>query len=147
MTTETDNKARARQFLHDLSNGNVDALVGAYARNGYVETMGKTLISGVTDYASLPAAISGVLDVFPGGITFTIRGMVAEGEKVAVEASSEGQHISGQTYSNDYHFLFEFDKGKLVKLTEYMDTEQVTDVICAGQREPGPLLADTCRDT
>lgn len=139
MTTETDNKARARQFLHDLSIGNVEALLDAYSRDGCLETMGTTLISGITDYAGLPAAISGVFDVFPSGINFTIRGMIAEGEKVAVEASSKGEHVSGQTYSNDYHFLFEFDKGKLVKLTEYMDTEQVTDVLCGGQRQPYPL--------
>jgi ketosteroid isomerase-like protein len=61
---------------------------------------------------------------------------VAEGDKVAVEAVSEGQHVSGQTYSNEYHFLFEFREGKLLKLKEYMDTERVTDVLCGGQRPP-----------
>jgi ketosteroid isomerase-like protein len=62
--------------------------------------------------------------------------MIAEDEKVAVEAESEGEHISGQTYTNEYHFLFEFKKGELIKLKEYMDTEQVTDVLCGGQRPP-----------
>ena len=139
MTTETDNKARVRQFLSDLSAGNVNAVVAAYAKNGSVETMGATLISGTTDFTDLQQAISSIIQVFPQGLRFTIHGMVAEGEKVAVEASSEGEHCSGQTYSNDYHFLFEFDKGLLVKLTEYMDTEQVTDVLCGGQRPPYPL--------
>jgi ketosteroid isomerase-like protein len=45
-----------------------------------------------------------------------------------------GEHISGQTYSNEYHFLFEFQSGKLIRLKEYMDTERVTDVLCGGQR-------------
>ena len=139
MTTETDNKARVRQFLSDLSAGNVNAVVAAYAKNGSVETMGATLISGTTDFTDLQQAISSIIQVFPQGLRFTIHGMVAEGEKVAVEASSEGEHSSGQTYSNDYHFLFEFEKGLLVKLTEYMDTEQVTDVLCGGQRPPYPL--------
>jgi uncharacterized protein len=139
MTTETDNKARVRQFLADLSAGNVDGAFAAYAKNGCVETMGSTLISGVSEYPELRGAIASIMEVFPTGINFTVRGMVAEGEKVAVEASSEGEHVSGQTYSNDYHFLFEFDKGKLIKLTEYMDTEQVTDVLCGGQRPPYPL--------
>ncbi|MDP4916349.1 MAG: nuclear transport factor 2 family protein, partial [Haliea sp.] len=113
MTTETDNKARVRQFLSDLSAGNVNAVVAAYAKNGSVETMGATLISGTTDFTDLQQAISSIIQVFPQGLRFTIHGMVAEGEKVAVEASSEGEHSSGQTYSNDYHFLFEFDKGLL----------------------------------
>jgi ketosteroid isomerase-like protein len=47
---------------------------------------------------------------------------------------SAGKHVSGQTYSNEYHFLFEFREGKLLKLKEYMDTERVTDVLCGGQR-------------
>ena len=49
---------------------------------------------------------------------------------------SEGEHVSGQTYSNEYHFLFEFSGGKLRRLKEYMDTERVTDVLCGGQRPP-----------
>ena len=61
---------------------------------------------------------------------------VAEGDRVAVEATSKGEHVSGQTYSNEYHFLFEFREGKLLRLKEYMDTERVTDILCGGQR-PG----------
>ena len=54
-----------------------------------------------------------------------------------MEASSEGMHVSGVPYTNDYHFLFEFQDGKLLKLKEYMDTERVTEVLCGGQRPPG----------
>jgi len=72
--------------------------------------------------------------VFPGGIKFDIRGMTAEAERVAVEASSEGAHVSGRVYRNQYHFLFEFAGGKLKSLKEYMDTERVTEVLCGGQR-------------
>jgi ketosteroid isomerase-like protein len=60
--------------------------------------------------------------------------MTAEGERVAVEARSQGQHVSGALYSNDYHFLFVFRDGKLAVLKEYMDTERVTDILCAGRR-------------
>ena len=81
-------------------------------------------------------AVSGIYDVFPKGLKFKALGMVGEGEKVAVEAVSEGEHISGQIYSSEYHFLFEFSNGQLIKLKEYMDTDQVTDVLCAGQRPP-----------
>lgn len=136
MEPADSNKTRVMQFLDDLSEGRVDAVVAAYAEDGSVETMGETLISGVTDYAGIPLAIQGILEVFPQGITFNIKSMVAEGEKVAVEASSLGEHVSGKTYSNDYHFLFEFRDGKLLRLREYMDTERVTDVLCNGLRPP-----------
>jgi uncharacterized protein len=72
--------------------------------------------------------------VFPQGIRFTIQAMTAEGERVAVEAESEGMHVSGRLYSNQYHFLFRFREGKVVEFKEYMDTERVTDILCGGQR-------------
>ena len=80
------------------------------------------------------AAAGGIFQVFPQGIRFTIKAMTAEGERVAVEAESEGQHISGKRYSNQYHFLMRFRDDKLVEFKEYMDTERVTDILCGGQR-------------
>jgi ketosteroid isomerase-like protein len=130
------NKAIVTGFFEALNSGDVDAIVNTYAEDSCVQTMGDTLISGTFSRDQIAASAGGILDVFPDGLTFTVLGMVAEGDKVAVEAISDGEHISGQTYSNEYHFLFEFREGKLLKLKEYMDTEQVTDVLCGGQRPP-----------
>jgi ketosteroid isomerase-like protein len=130
------NKAIVTRFFEALNSGDVDAIVNTYAGDGCVQTMGDTLISGTFSRDQIAASAGGIFDVFPDGLTFTVLGMIAEGDKVAVEAASEGEHISGQTYSNEYHFLFEFREGKLLKLKEYMDTEQVTDVLCGGQRPP-----------
>ena len=85
--------------------------------------MGRTLISGTFTRAQIQAPRPPDLRrVFPQGLAFTIDAMTAEGERVAVEAHSEGRHVSGATYSNEYHFLFVFRDGKLVLLREYMDT-------------------------
>jgi ketosteroid isomerase-like protein len=130
------NKAIVTGFFEALNSGDVDAIVNTYAEDGCVQTMGDTLISGTFSREQIAASAGGIFDVFPDGLTYTVLGMVAEGDKVAVEAASKGEHISGQTYSNEYHFLFELQGGKLLKLKEYMDTEQVTDVLCAGQRPP-----------
>ena len=58
--------------------------------------------------------------------------MTAEDDRVAVEATSDGMHVSGMPYSNHYHFLFTWRDGKLLELKEYMDTQLVTEVICGG---------------
>lgn len=136
MDKAEQNKALVSRFFDNLNAGDVDAVVSAYADDGTVETMGGTLISGEYERAQLPEAISRIFAVFPDGLSFTVHDMVAEGEKVAVEAVCAGEHASGQSYENQYHFLFEFRDGKLRKLREYMDTEQVTDVLCSGQRPP-----------
>ena len=136
MNTAETNKATVTRFFEALNAGDVNAIVDTYAEDGCVQTMGDTLISGVFDRDQIARSAAGIFDVFPGGLRFDVQGMVAEGDKVAVEATSEGEHVSGQTYSNEYHFLFEFRDGKLLKLKEFMDTEQVTDVLCGGQRPP-----------
>jgi ketosteroid isomerase-like protein len=130
------NKALVSRFIDAMNRGDVAAIVDAYAVDGCLQTMGNTLISGVFSREQINAAAGAIFDIFPEGITFTVQHMVAEGDKVAVEATSEGKHISGQVYRNEYHFLFEFRGGKLLRLKEYMDTERVTDVLCGGQRPP-----------
>lgn len=131
-----DNKAIVARFFAAMNRGDVQSIVDAYAEDGRLQTMGDTLISGSFSKDEVSRSAGGIFEVFPEGIRFEILGMVAEGDKVAVEATSEGRHVSGSTYSNEYHFLFEFRDGKLVQLKEYMDTERVTDILCGGQR-PG----------
>jgi len=128
------NKALVTRFFQAMNTGNVDFIVDSYAEDGCVQTMGNTLISGIFSREQIAAAAGGIFEVFPDGLKFTILDMIGEGDKVAVEATGEGPHISGQIYTNEYHFLFEFRAGKLLRLKEYMDTERVTDVLCGGQR-------------
>lgn len=136
MSIEQRNKQLAQTFFDFLNRGDVPAMLDAYAEDGICHTMGNTLISGVFSKAQIAAAAGGIFQVFPQGIRFTIKAMTAEGERVAVEAESEGQHISGKRYSNQYHFLMRFRDDKLVEFKEYMDTERVTDILCGGQRPP-----------
>jgi ketosteroid isomerase-like protein len=135
-TNSETNKAIVTQFFDAMNRGDVKFIVNAYAESGCLQTMGNTLISGTYSKEQIAASAGGIFEVFPEGLKFTAQSMIAEGDKVAVEATSEGKHVSGQTYSNEYHFLFEFREGKLLKLKEYMDTERVTEVLCGGQRPP-----------
>jgi len=136
MGLEARNKQLVREFFALLNRGDVPGIVAAYAPDGRLRTMGRTLISGEFSRQQIEASAARIYDVFPQGLEFTIDAMTAEGERVAVEAHSRGQHVSGVTYSNEYHFLFVFRAGQLQELREYMDTERVTDVLCGGARPP-----------
>lgn len=136
MTNTQTNKAQVARFFEALNSGDIDTVVDIYADDGTVTTMGNTLISGTFGKEQIADAARRALEVFPDGLTFKVTDMVAEGNKVAVEAESEGEHVSGKIYSNEYHFLFEFRDGHLLRLREYMDTETITDVLCSGQRPP-----------
>ena len=132
--TPASNKAFVKRFFQAMNEGDVTFLVDAYADDGCLQTMGNTLISGVYTKEQVNAAAGGIYEAFPEGLSFTIIDMVAENDKVAVEATSEGKHASGQVYSNEYHFLFILKEGKVLRLKEYMDTERATDILCGGQR-------------
>jgi hypothetical protein len=136
MSPEPRNKKLVEAFFGALNKGDTAAVVEAYADDGYCLTMGNTLISGKYSKAQIRDAAGGIFQVFPKGIRFVIKAVTAEGERVAVEAESEGLHVSGKLYSNQYHFLFRFRDGKIAEFKEYMDTERVTDILCAGQRRP-----------
>jgi len=135
MSTER-NKQLAVEFFDALNRGDVAALLDAYAEDGYCLTTGNTLISGKFGKAQIREAAGMIFQVFPQGIRFTLKNLTAEDDRVAVEAESEGLHVSGQLYTNQYHFFFRFRDGKVVEFKEYMDTERVTDILCGGQRPP-----------
>ena len=134
MSSTEDNKARVEAFFEALTKGDVEAFVEAYADDGHVWTAGNTLISGKRSKKEIREFAGGIYDAFPKGLKFTIFAMTAEDDRVAVQAESQGVHISGKLYHNQYHFLFRYRDGKLVELREYMDTEMVTDVLCGGER-------------
>jgi ketosteroid isomerase-like protein len=134
VTLEERNKKLVQEFFGLLNRGDVAGIVAAYAVDGRLQTMGRTLISGQFTRAQIEAAAGQIYQAFPQGLTFAIDAMTAEGERVAVEAHSRGRHASGVIYSNEYHFLFVFREGRLELLREYMDTERVTDILCGGQR-------------
>lgn len=133
MNTEKHKKTVIDFFDH-MSNGNVEGFVNLYHEEGAVWTSGNTLISGTHSKASLQEFAGQIYEAFPDGIKFKIISMIAENDRVAVEAESEGMHISGVKYQNFYHFLFIFKDGKVLLFKEYMDTEKVTDILCGGQR-------------
>ncbi len=134
MGNENTNRALVEQFFSAMNAGDSAAIVDAYAEDGSVWTSGRTLISGTFSKAQIREASGRIFEAFPDGISFTILAMTAEGERVAVEAESCGEHVSGKVYTNQYHFLFEFRDGKVLRLKEYMDTERVTDILCGGAR-------------
>lgn len=130
------NIAVVEAFIAAMNAGDVDAIVNAYAEDGSVTTMGKTLISGTFDKPTITMAAGRIFEAFPTGIRFTVHGMTAQDDRVAVEASSVGMHVSGREYRNQYHFLARLRDGKLTEWKEYCDTEMITEVLCGGQKPP-----------
>jgi hypothetical protein len=62
----------------------------------------------------------------------TARRIIAEGDIVVVECKGDVETKAGNRYDNDYCYVCQFaDDGKLVALTEYMDTALAERVLAA----------------
>jgi ketosteroid isomerase-like protein len=55
-------------------------------------------------------------------LAFNLRGMIAEGDRVAVQADSYGEMLNGKIYDNAYHFIFAFADGLIREVLEYCCT-------------------------
>jgi len=138
MTDIEDNKRLAKELVDAMNRSDTQWFLDNYADDVLVWTMGNTMISGKYNKAQVAGFADSIFDVFPNGIKFTIHGMVAEGDAVAMETESMGEHVSGKRYNNFYHMLVKFRDGKITLLKEYLDTELVTDVLAGGQRPEPP---------
>ena len=127
-----ENKKLALAFVDAVSRGDSQAIQDAYAEDGSSWTIGTMPISGRFGKAEIAQAAASVLDVFPDGLAFTVHRMTAEGDRVAIEAESNGVHVSGKHYNNVYHFLMQVRDGKIVEWKEYMDTEHARKVLVGG---------------
>lgn len=128
------NRQRTLELIQAIARGDADYIADTYADEGELHTMGNTLISGVYGKAQIRQFAGSVLEAFPRGLHYTVHAVTAEGDRVAVEATGQGRHVSGKDYVNHYHFLLTWRDGKLLELKEYMDTEAVTEVLCGGER-------------
>ena len=70
---------------------------------------------------------------FADEYTSTIVRVMAEGEFAVVEAEGRVNTKAGLPYNNRYCYVFRFREGKVVEITEYMDTA-LADAVLADPR-------------
>ncbi|MBV1856975.1 MAG: nuclear transport factor 2 family protein [Nannocystaceae bacterium] len=119
------NKATATRFLAAMESSDLAQLEGLLADDFVWWILGKTeylATAGEHDRDFLINFFKGSDANFPQGVTLKPSGMIAEGDKVAVEAEMHAVTSSGVAYDNSYHFLFEIRNGQITRMNEYMDT-------------------------
>ena len=96
----------------------------------------KVKVAGTRDMARIERFLKNVRRGFPEGLVATIEGVTAEGERVAIEASSSGRTSEGLDYNNRYHFLVQVREGRVIHMREYLDTQYVYEVQQASAPPP-----------
>lgn len=128
------NRTLVERFFDDFSSGRVDRAFTLLADDGTWWAAGNLYsgdrrITGEFTKAEYLDLVGEIVKAFPRGIRFTIHAMTAEGDRVAAEVESYGEHANGKRYNNHYHFLFVVRDGKFGVVKEYNDTHHLYELI------------------
>ena len=110
------NKLAVRRFYAAMNARDVDAIAELYDAEAKIFVMAPGAFSG--ELAPSRELVRAFLAAFPE-LLFEVGAMTAEGDRVAVEASSRGKRADGTPYRNHYHNVFVFRAGKVLLLREY----------------------------
>ncbi len=123
------NKKLVSDFFSHFSNGNIDEAFALVSENASWWVPGDLPFSGTKTKAEYLQVVGAIQSGFPNGLKLEVTSMIAEGNKIAVEVASHGDHANGKTYANQYHFLITIENGEMVAVKEYMDTLHLFQLI------------------
>ena len=134
MTDSAANKALVASCFETFSSGDVPAIVAAMADDATWWVSGKLAgFSGTYTVAALAPLLEGAKAAYKSGaLRITPTAMLAEGNKVAVEAHGHAELTDGRVYAPHYHFLITVHGGKIAEVREYMDTQHAKEIFFGG---------------
>ncbi len=119
MSTE-ENKKIVMGYFEDRSAQSPRAF-DRFADSAQWMVMAKGPMGGTKTKAELKEIIERNNALWEVPVRFTVTGVTAEGDRVAVEAQGYARLKDGRTYENLYHFLFIVRDGKIQMGKEYCD--------------------------
>jgi uncharacterized protein len=123
-----DPKQRVRAAYRDLSEGNPQALLDLLGPDVVYTVIGTTKFSqtfrGRDEFLQRLAVPLTASLATP--LVLDIHTLIAEGDRVAMQAAGRATLQSGAPYNNTYCFVFRFAGERVAEVTEYLDTALVT---------------------
>jgi ketosteroid isomerase-like protein len=125
------NKEIVRGAVEALSRGNYERFLADAADDLEFHVIGSTAFSGtVSGKATLLAQLDQALgDGLEGNLEMSIERLIAEGDYVAEQSTGEARTKAGVDYRNTYCRIWKIEDGSVRSITEYLDTEAVTQVL------------------
>lgn len=131
--TLTVNKLIVQTFYESANRGDMESCMDQLADGVTWTNVGSTKYSGTyRGKADLVARLlQPVFGQLQAGITSTVDNVVAERDWVVVQSRGNAATKDGRPYNNTYCHVFRIRSGKIVEVTEYLDTELASAVLCA----------------
>ena len=120
------NKRLVSEFFARFSRSDIAGALHAMTDDATWRVPGKAELmpaAGDYDKERLGRLFHRMVGRLKDGLTMTVKGLVAEGDKVAVEVVSHGELVNGRVYDQEYHFLMTVRDGKISAVREYLDTQ------------------------
>lgn len=129
MTDTARNKDLVRRFFETFSTGDVDAILALLSDDATWWVSGNIAgMSGTNSKQQLGEILRVVGPLYQRrALTITPSSMIAEGDRVAVEAESHADLVNGKVYRNRYHFLIELAGDRIRRVKEYSDTHHMLE--------------------
>ena len=128
-----DNKRSMQAAFDELARGNGRPFVDLMADDFTWKITGSTRWSRT--YRGKQSVRKDLLEplfaLFADQYTNTAQRLIAEDDFVVVECRGRVTTRSGKPYNNEYCYVIRFADGKMRELTEYFDTELVTEALSA----------------
>ena len=131
------NKSVVRRYFDAVNTGDCAAILALTSEDFLFTTMARApdwlqIEWGREEFSQVPPTMS---QLMKAPIRLDVIDMIGEGDKITVEAETDGEMLNGRRYNNAYHFAFELAEGKLRRVREYSCSYLAQS--CFGAVEPG----------
>ena len=123
-----ENKNLVRQFIDRFTANDIAGALDLMTDDATWWIAGKPdqlPAAGVYSKEQIARLLYNMAGQLPNGLKMTVKALVAEGDKVAMEADSYGELRNERVYNQEYHFLFTIRDGRIKAVKEYLDTQHV----------------------
>ena len=130
-SSSQQNKIIAHEFFARFSEGDISGACSLLSDDATWWLLGQPALmptAGLYTKDEIARLFERMLSRLRGRLIKTITGMVAEGDKVAVEVESTGELYNGRSYHNQYHILMRISDGRIREVREYNDTQHTYEV-------------------
>ena len=123
-----ENKHLAHQFIDRFTANDIAGALDLMTDDATWWIAGKPdqlPVAGTYSKEQIAKLLHNMVGQLPNGLKVKVKSLIAEGDKVAMEAESFGELQNGRVYNQEYHFLLTFRDGRINSIKEYLDTQHV----------------------